>query len=69
MKKVIALLSGFTLLLHTIPSVTMASPPAKSFVELCEQKQAGTKIMLGELLKIAGTKDCKKANVKLKTIT
>jgi internalin A len=69
MKKIIALLGGLTLFLHTIPVGIAADPIPKSFTWWCEKQQTGTKVMLETLLKIAGTKDCKKADLKLKNVT
>lgn len=69
MKKIIALLSGLTLLFHTIPSATATNPTPKSFTWWCEKKQAGTELILKKLLKIAGTTDCKEADLKLKNLT
>jgi hypothetical protein len=68
MKKIIALLSGLTLLFHTIPAATAPNPTPKSFTWWCEKKQAGTETMLEKLLNIAGTTDYKEADLKLKNL-
>ncbi len=73
MKKVLALVSGLVLSFQA-SIVVAASPPQKpkSFAQWCQQKKsvsANTRHTIDVLLKEAGTKDCRKADAKLKTLT
>jgi internalin A len=80
MKKVLALVSGLVLSFQTslayLPEVIVvaASPPQKpkSFAQWCQQKKsvpAETRHTIDVLLKEAGTKNCQKADTKLRNLT
>jgi internalin A len=73
MKKVFILAIGSIFTLHVLPLA--AVPPqakVKSFLEWCQQKNsvsAATRTTIDRLLVKAGTEDCQRADVKLRTNT
>jgi internalin A len=66
-------ITATVLAIATHPSSVMAIPPQpKTFVQWCEEKEsvpAETKLTIDKLLNKAGTKDCKQADLKLRSLT
>jgi internalin A len=74
MKKIVALVSGLTLLLQTMPvdAIDTQQSKPKTFTQWCEQRNsvpAATKLTIDLLLTKAGTKNCKLADSKLNSLT